>query len=426
MATMFKFRGVLDDLIHQLQSQRVFFYIDILQLLREARVADMISEVDQTEEVCILRDARTRCEIHEYLGHLYLPFLQILERYEMCLKRIAASLGHLIRPENAAKDDLAAIIQANSDPNMTLSVKGLELTIKHKHLLAVLDDLRTERLSLKIAIKGIKEQKLFETQDPSRASLTLSHMFADVHTRATGVNTRKVRIQLPTITVSKIATQKLPLPFQRDVMDICDSARQAQSEGQILALRLAANTSFELLDGGAKAQRIITTAITLADFLQDTVQDEDARMTPKQQALLALDVASSVLQLQQTLWCSIPWNSAAIKFFVQKERDCSSVVCTPYVEQTPHASVAQPRRKLSVKKTLLELAIFVTRDLASYSARNMGAKERLGGRFISRGAGDCGNKVAGYNIRKAAATSPGGHRAVHGFLQWKAPLVGRY
>ncbi|KAK0726855.1 hypothetical protein B0T26DRAFT_747245 [Lasiosphaeria miniovina] len=309
MATMFKFRGLLDDLIHLLKSQRLFFYMNILQLLQEARVAGMIGEVDQTEEVCIriIRDTRTGHEIHDYLGHLYTPFLQILERYEICLKRIAATLGHL-RPANSPD-----IIQANSDLNMTLSIKGrLEFTIKHKHLLAILDELRTERLFLKTIIKGMKTQRLFETRHPFYASRALSNIFEDVHTSAQRAKNDVIFNRFLFVDNGV---------FQETTIDATANGWPTGNDSELF---LAPTTTD--IDSGLPQGRI--------------AQDEDVRMTPKQQALLALDVASSVLQLQQTLWCSIPWNSTAIKFFLQKERDCSSP-------------------DLDVKETLLELAILL-------------------------------------------------------------------
>jgi len=102
VATMLKYHGLLDDLIHRLKTQQMFFYIDILQLLREARVAEIANNADPTEEDCvnILRNSRTGREIKVYLGRLYKPFIEILERYESCLKTIAGSLGHLLRRAN--------------------------------------------------------------------------------------------------------------------------------------------------------------------------------------------------------------------------------------------------------------------------------------------------------------------------------------
>jgi len=71
---------------------------------------------------------------------------------------------------------------------MALSIKGrLEFTIKHKSLIAVLEELRTERLSLKAIVKGMKTQREYEAREPSRTSMNLSQLFSNVHARATSL-----------------------------------------------------------------------------------------------------------------------------------------------------------------------------------------------------------------------------------------------
>jgi hypothetical protein len=101
VATLLKFRGLLDSLIHQLKTQKTNFYLDILRLLRDARVCD---DADPTEERCvaILREAKTSSKVIYYLGQLYQPFLEILGYYESYLKVITCKLKHIVRPENAS------------------------------------------------------------------------------------------------------------------------------------------------------------------------------------------------------------------------------------------------------------------------------------------------------------------------------------
>lgn len=102
-----KFRGLLDDLLHQLKTQKTNFYFDILELLREARVPEVLEDLDPTEDKCveILREARTGTQVEDYLGHLYEPFLEILGCYEKCLKDIVSGLDNLVRPENVGLDN---------------------------------------------------------------------------------------------------------------------------------------------------------------------------------------------------------------------------------------------------------------------------------------------------------------------------------
>jgi hypothetical protein len=101
LASVKKYRGLLDDLIHKLKIHKTTFYLDILELLREARVPEIFEDVDPSEEKCvgILRDTGTGPEVKKYLGHLYDPFLEVLGFYEKYLKEITAKLGHIVRPE---------------------------------------------------------------------------------------------------------------------------------------------------------------------------------------------------------------------------------------------------------------------------------------------------------------------------------------
>lgn len=101
VATFMKFHGQLDTLIYRLKLQKTFFYLNILDLLRNAGVEEAMN-TDLSEEDCIriLRNAKSSNEVQEYLGtrHLYETFIEILSRYETCLKTIAGKLDHINRP----------------------------------------------------------------------------------------------------------------------------------------------------------------------------------------------------------------------------------------------------------------------------------------------------------------------------------------
>jgi len=101
-ASLVKWRGHLDTLIFRLKLQRTFFYLQVLELLREARVTEIADEVDLTEEECVsvLRDAKAGAQIRDFLGPLHDTFLEVLGRYEGCLQEIASKLGHIKRLPN--------------------------------------------------------------------------------------------------------------------------------------------------------------------------------------------------------------------------------------------------------------------------------------------------------------------------------------
>lgn len=45
----------------------------------------------------VVRDQQTGEEVREYLGHLHDTFVEVLSRYELCLKTIVAKIGHIRR-----------------------------------------------------------------------------------------------------------------------------------------------------------------------------------------------------------------------------------------------------------------------------------------------------------------------------------------
>lgn len=107
VATFVKFHGQLDTLIYRLKLQRTFFYLNILDLLRNAGVSEVINKPDISEEECIniLRNAKSAEEVRDYIssGHLYDTFHEILTRYETCLKAIVSKLGHIKRPPKVCR-----------------------------------------------------------------------------------------------------------------------------------------------------------------------------------------------------------------------------------------------------------------------------------------------------------------------------------
>jgi hypothetical protein len=103
-SSFIKWHGHLDTLVFRLKLQHTFFYLQIRDLLRESGVAEVIGCDDLREEDCItlLRDPKTGVELREYFGPLYETFLEILERYETCLRTISGKLGHLRRIPNVS------------------------------------------------------------------------------------------------------------------------------------------------------------------------------------------------------------------------------------------------------------------------------------------------------------------------------------
>lgn len=105
IATMRRSGGLVDKLIHQLKVQQACFYFDILELLREARVHEILREGDPPIAKCveILQAVSTGDEVKHYLGsQIFDDFLDILRYWEHYLKEITSKLGHIVRPHNAS------------------------------------------------------------------------------------------------------------------------------------------------------------------------------------------------------------------------------------------------------------------------------------------------------------------------------------
>lgn len=70
---------------------------------------------------------------------------------------------------------------------------------------------------------------------------------------------------------------------------------------------------------------------TLESFLLEGARDEDARFTSKEQTLLALDIASSILQLCQTCWHNKPLDSQRIKLLLVPPRPANKTAATSQI-----------------------------------------------------------------------------------------------
>ncbi|KAF6810449.1 hypothetical protein CPLU01_15301 [Colletotrichum plurivorum] len=400
LSTLLKFKGLLDDLIHQLSTQKTAFYLDILQLLREAKVSAILDDIDPPESRCIsvLRDARTADEVKKYLGQLYSPFLETLGCYEKCLKEITSKLETIVRPKTAAKDDLNVILHAHMhpDPSSLSFVKGrFKFAIDRKSLDVLVQDLRTERYSLGKLLKRVKTQRDWEARQPSAYSTKMAKLFSQVqvgaaslyraacrcwtcecqhqHTIMVRLDNRIVNSLQPTGAQPAHITFRVCFPTgetliqeaevrartnqirlsetgiwqatddaicrtaSAPVTNICEEAREARRRGHAIALALDLTAdAFNLREGVSKSQQSFKSTTTLGDFLATTSQD--VRMTLKQQSLLALDVATAVSQLQRTPWSGIPWNNQTIKFLV--EGDGKVATWAPIVEQSiQHATL---------------------------------------------------------------------------------------
>ncbi|KAG8166645.1 hypothetical protein KVR01_002334 [Diaporthe batatas] len=442
-AAFVKWRGQLDTLIFRLKLQRTFFYLHTLELLREAQVAQLRDRVDLTEEECVavLRDKETGEAIREYLGPLHDTFEEVLGRYELSLKTIVAKIGHIKRLPNAQKDDLSALLAANTPCNERFSFRErLSFTIERGSLKSVLEELREDRLSLETILKGLKTQRQYLAKEPGQYAQKLATNFRKVQQTATTLFTamckccsclceprhslllrldnrvptqrarakvgqkaddpmrfalfisldkilqevsvsayefgpslqrpataqligqqkqrRTVEFSIPTLSI--IPEQGPPRSQDWEpISDICGSAMTAFQKHHLLKLDLIAH-DLSPTTGMMGARCEVAASTTLEQFLRRGCLDEEARMTPKQQTMLALDIAASLMQLRQTSWSPLPWTNRRIQFLISKQGE----VCGSFVEElignrTGNTPLDPRPQGSDPKEALLELAILL-------------------------------------------------------------------
>ena len=194
---------------------------------------------------------------------------------------------------------------------------------------------------------------------------------------------------IPGITVSEVYNESHPATARTQVKSICDDAQKARYRGQILTLQLTSDV-LELSEEQNKPHASYNASKSLADFLSDTAQDEDARMQPVARTILALNIVSSVLQLRPTVWCQKPWNSKSIKFPTKAVEGSYLPVCTPYVEQDVDTVIFQNHKRSpdlstqAAKATMLELGILILEIMHHKSMEAWAAKRQEGDTETSR------------------------------------------
>ncbi|KAJ3578105.1 hypothetical protein NPX13_g2467 [Xylaria arbuscula] len=148
------------------------------------------------------------------------------------------------------------------------------------------------------------------------------------------------------------------------VKDLCEAVGQAKISSRVLRLELA--NHHLLYDYSEPIQGTYTQhppSEFLDLFLRKGYENFDLRMTPKQQTYLALDIASSVLQLRQTCWLDTDFRSASMRLLLYDHEGQGTPSPALYVERIVHASKTLDNTNMTPspepKTTLLELAIIL-------------------------------------------------------------------
>ncbi|KAI1170208.1 hypothetical protein F4777DRAFT_595397 [Nemania sp. FL0916] len=438
LAAIVKYHGQLDRLLYKLKIQQTALYFDLVQLLRNAEIEEVEERADISPGDCLLivQSQRNGAQLQKYLGTHYDTFLDILKRYEQCLKKIAKKLKHIQRLPHASKDDLAALLEANPLKKGHFEFhKAIVFSIERGTLATLIEELDEDHLNLKVIIKGMKTERENCAKSPSRKSKRLSRtlsqvsasakalylamcqrcscvcqnnhkVFLELHNRmseddqaspAKGVRGHSLTFNLvfevkphfleafvkannynildtspiynkgrhvsfqdtgcssPKITISnKDQTQNIT----SQAPGICDLISQGQTKGNILTLELEGK-SLNIIQGPHQIQRGLSQPTTLETLLRRGAADKNLRMTPTQQSLLALDIASSVLQLRQSCWSQPAFSSKIVKCILgangSSPRQVSITAFIEQVTELSRAALPGPEPKV----TLLELAILL-------------------------------------------------------------------
>ncbi|KAI1171588.1 hypothetical protein F4777DRAFT_565034 [Nemania sp. FL0916] len=150
------------------------------------------------------------------------------------------------------------------------------------------------------------------------------------HKRAEAHRTTKVAFKLPAVHIAVPPDQHSK--DGQEVTDICPKTNPSYQSGSPLNLKIL-NNKIWLRNDTSKKQRHYSARKPLNTIFHEAIQDEDAKMTPKQQTMLALDVAASILQLYGTSWCQIPFVSEAIHMFLHPSSTTRTSASEAFVAQ---------------------------------------------------------------------------------------------
>ncbi|KAI0505310.1 hypothetical protein F5B22DRAFT_528149 [Xylaria bambusicola] len=169
----------------------------------------------------------------------------------------------------------------------------------------------------------------------------------------------------PSITIidneKEACCNKLP---RKVVADLCNALCQAKTSSRVLQLELVNhNLLYDHIEPVLGTHKQNPPSEFLDLFLRKGYQNYDIRMTPKQQTLLALDVASSVLQLRQTCWLDADFRSTSMRFLLYENEGQGTLTPALFIERIVHVSKVFDETNTpqapEPKTTLLELAIIL-------------------------------------------------------------------
>lgn len=182
---------------------------------------------------------------------------------------------------------------------------------------------------------------------------------SDIRFLGQDIPKKTVGFSIPPISVTPYDQHRPPRRDWEPISNICDSAMTAFKMEYLLRLHLIAD-ALSLANGTREARRQVAVSTTLEQFLRRGCLDEDARMTPKQQTILALDIAASLLQLRQTHWSLFPWTNKQVQLLFSKQGEFWGPFIEELIDKGSGKTPLIPSHQgPEPKEALLELAILL-------------------------------------------------------------------
>ncbi|KAK4203611.1 hypothetical protein QBC40DRAFT_316372 [Triangularia verruculosa] len=150
--------------------------------------------------------------------------------------------------------------------------------------------------------------------------------------------------------------------IRREVTELCLKAREAWQGRQHLTLDLAVGVlSVPTTSTTSPNMRThsphLPKPVMLESLLSESSEKKRALLVPKQQTVLALDIASSILQFRQTRWLSSPWSSRTIRLVELVNQNTKRSFLVPFIEELLEPD--DPMQEIDPCDALVELAILL-------------------------------------------------------------------
>ncbi|KIW33692.1 uncharacterized protein PV07_00520 [Cladophialophora immunda] len=399
-----KWRFELESLLRCLKEQRWFFRNSV-QILLQAAGANQ-EDAAGTDALTLLAERESRDRLATYLRDAdTLEFFDgVVDGYRTSLEALLQRLGH-IKKDPAGRHDMAAILAMNPARRDSFDFgQRFEFTMKHKEMRRHIGNLdacndKLKRLIDRVdSVNHTKRRDLTKEQASKQLASALQQIrhhaiglhgaISDawaaacepVHTsmlildsRAAFPSTSKSAPVLAfhsvltcgdgtTIVQEKcqetiITVRQSPGVGDASVTDMCHQLAEAMAPGHALTLDMCHDG--RLFRCGVLHRAYFDPATVDESLTLEQLLVARPRLTPQQKTQLAIDVASSIVQLQTTPWFGHTWTNKMIRFFRRSGGNSQAIdYGKPFIVKTfpDHVPVHADD---GVKADLLELGVIL-------------------------------------------------------------------